>query len=139
MRISTFATLLCLTATSACTTASSNMAAAVSPAQLPGYRQSYDAVFSAAVDAVSMLSWELTVAQKDVGVISAKTPMSLATWGDKVTIRIFRPDSARGDSLVRVGFTSGTDQAIDWGKNGRNQRAFFEKLNGSLAARPPDE
>jgi hypothetical protein len=121
---------------SACTTATSNLSTATSPAELPGYSQSYDRVFGAAVDAVSLLSWEVTVAQKDVGLISAKTPMSLWTYGDKVTIRVFKLDSARTDSLVRVGFTSGTDQAVDWGKNGRNQSAFFEKLNAALKTTP---
>lgn len=116
----------------ACTTATSNMANIASPSQLPGYSQGYDRVFSAAVDAVTLLSWDITVAQKDAGVITAKTPLSLTTWGDKVTVRIFPPDSLRADSLTRVGFTSGTDQAIDWGKNSRNQRKFFEKLNGIL-------
>ena len=61
--------------------------------------------------------------------------MSLMTYGDKITIRVFRPDSLRSDTLVRVGFTSGTDQAFDWGKNSRNQNAFYEKLNAAL--RPP--
>lgn len=79
-----------------------------------------------------MLSWDIQTAQKDAGVISAKTPMSLWTWGDKVTIHVFRPDSASGDSLIHVGFTSGTDQAVDWGKNGKNQRKFFQKLDGIL-------
>jgi len=93
------------------------------------------------VDAAAVLSWEVTVAQKDAGIISAKTPMSLWSYGDKVTIRIFRPDSLCQDSLVRVGFTSGTDQAFDWGKNNRNQQAFYKKLDSALArtvlASPP--
>lgn len=117
----------------ACTTATSNLATAASPKDLPGYAKPYDVVFGAAVDAVSLLSWEITVAQKDAGIISAKTPMSLWTYGDKVTIRVFRADSLRQDTLVRVGFTSGTDQAFDWGKNSRNQTAFYEKLNAALA------
>lgn len=116
----------------ACTTVTSNLASVSSPRELPGYSQSYDRVFGAAVDAVSLLSWEVTVAQKDVGLISAKTPTSLWTYGDKVTIRVFRPDSLRADSLVRIGFTSGTDQAYDWGKNNKNQNAFYDKINAVL-------
>ena len=96
-------------AAGACTTTTSNMTNVTSPSQLPGYSQSYDRVFSAAVDAVTLLSWDITVAQKDAGVITAKTPLSLTTWGDKVTVRVFSPDSSRADSLTRVGFTSGTD------------------------------
>lgn len=115
-----------------CTTATSNMATVASPTELPGYTQSFDRVFSAAIDAVAALSWELTVAQKDAGIISAKTPMSLATYGDKITIRVFPPDSSRSDTMVRVGFTSGTNQAIDWGKNNRNRERFFARLNATL-------
>jgi hypothetical protein len=91
----------------ACTTARSNITTAASPADLPGYPQAYDAVFAAAVDAVALLSWEVRVAERDAGVISAKAPMSFWTWGDKITIRLVRPDSVRGDTLVRVAFTGG--------------------------------
>jgi hypothetical protein len=136
MKACCVAFILMLGGTNACTTATSNLASAASPKDLPGYAQSYDVVFGAALDAIAVLSWEITVAQKDVGVISAKTPKSLWTYGDKITVRIFRPDSLRQDSLVRVGFTSGTDQAFDWGKNNRNQTAFYERLNLSLHAKP---
>lgn len=54
--------------------------------------------------------------------------MSIWTHRDKATIRIFRPDSVRRDWLVRVGFSSGTDQAFDWGKNSKNQTASYDKL-----------
>jgi hypothetical protein len=124
-----YALVAMLSAAAACTTATSNLTNAPSPKDLPGYVQPYDVVFSAALDAVSVLSWEVTVAQKDAGIISAKAPMSLWTYGDKISIRIFRPDSLRRDSLVRVGFTSGTDQAYDWGKNSRNKTAFYKRLD----------
>jgi hypothetical protein len=136
MKTLKYALVATLAATSACTTATSNLTNAVSPKDLPGYSQTYDVVFGAALDAVSVLSWEITVAQKDAGIISAKTPMSLWTYGDKISVRIFRPDSLRADSLVRVGFTSGTDQAYDWGKNNRNQTAFYERLNLLLKPKP---
>jgi len=127
--------LLLALSVAGCTTATSNLATASSPSDLPGYSQPYDRVFGAAVDAVSMLSWEITLVQKDAGVISARTPMSLTTYGDKITIRLFQPDSLRADSLTRVGFTSGTNQAFDWGKNSRNQTKFLEKLNAILQAK----
>jgi hypothetical protein len=116
----------------ACSTTTSNLRTGMSPAELPGFPQDYDRVFSAALDAAATLSWEVTVAERDAGIIAAKTPMSLATYGDKVTIRVFRPDSTRGDSLTRVGFTSATDQAVDWGQNSRNQKNFYKRLRGLL-------
>lgn len=62
--------------------------------------------------------------------------MSLATCGDKVTIRILRPDSTGSDSLVRVGFTSSTHQTVAWGQNGSNQRNSFRQLRDLLRAVP---
>jgi hypothetical protein len=117
---------------SACSTTTSNMQNAASPSDLPGYTQGYDRVYSASLDAVALLSWKVTLAEKDAGLITAETPMSLTTSGDNVTIHIFAPDSTRGDSLTRVGFSSGTDQAFDWGKNSKNQRKFYERLDGVL-------
>ena len=116
-----------------CTSTSSNMTAGASPAELPGFSQGYDEVFGAALTAAALLSWEVTLAERDAGMISARTPMSLASYGDKVSIRIFRPDSARPDTLVRVGFTSSTEQLTDWGQGGRNQRNFFQRLREVLA------
>ncbi len=117
----------------ACTTTSSNLRPGMSPADLPGFPHGYDRVFSAALDAAATLSWEVTLAQRDAGLITARTPLSLATYGDKVTIRVFPPDSTRGDSLTRVGFTSATDQAVDWGQNSRNRKNFLKRLGEHLA------
>jgi len=38
-------------------------------------------------------------------------------------------------ALVHAAFTSGTNQAVDWGKNKRNQQAFFRKLGEVLRSR----
>jgi hypothetical protein len=131
---------LCL---AACTTSSSNVTAGTLPAELPGFDQGYDRVFSAALTAAAILSWEITLAQMDGGIISARTPMSLATYGDQVTIRVFRPDSIRGDTLTRVGFSSSTEQLVDWGQNSQNQRNFYRRLRQVLdgvasTPQPPD-
>jgi hypothetical protein len=129
--------LLIVSLLTACTTTTSNLDTATSPSALPGYADGYERVFTASVDAIAMLSWEITVAEMDAGVIVAKTPRNLLTWGDKVTVKVFRPDSLRADTLTRVGFTSGTDQAIDWGKNSANQKKFFQKLDLILNAKQP--
>ena len=114
-----------------CTTTSSNLSTAATPKDLPGYAKPFDQVFSASVDAVSLLTWEITVAQKDAGLISAKTPLNISTAGDKITIRVFRDT---GDSLTHVGFSSGTNQAFDWGRNSRNQTKFYERLTAALGS-----
>lgn len=128
--------VLAIVIITACATATSNPAAAASPKDLPGYAQPYDRVFAASIDAVSMLSWEITVAEMDAGLISAKTPPSFESdEGEKITIRLFEPDSLRGDTLTRIGFTSRTDLMILRRTHERNQKRFFEKLNAILTSR----
>ncbi len=130
MRVTRIAALVMLSVGLACTTTTSNLSTVAAPRELPGYAKSFDQVFSASVDAVSLLTWEITVAQKDAGLISAKTPLNISTVGDKVTIRIFKGDVASGDSLTHVGFSSGSNQAFDWGRNSR----FYDQLTIALGA-----
>ena len=89
------------------------------------YSADYDRVYSEALNAVALLSWEITHSEKDAGIIQAKTPMSLWTYGDKVTIRL--TDLENGN--IRVDVSSGTNQAVDWGKNNANISNFYRKLD----------
>ena len=52
------------------------------------YSASYDRVFSEAINASALLSWELTHSEKGAGIIQATTPKNMWTNGDAVTIRI---------------------------------------------------
>lgn len=90
------------------------------------YSADYDKVFMKAVDAVSQCSWQITFTDKSTGVISAKTPTNLWTWGDNVSIRIQKIDNDK----VRVDVSSGTpNQVVDWGRNSRNITKYFKSLD----------
>jgi len=95
------------------------------------YSASYDRVWSEAINAVASISWEITHTEKQSGIINATTPMSLLTYGDKVTVRVINMDPDR----VRVEVTSSTDQAYDWGKNGKNIGKFYQALDKGMAIR----
>ena len=105
-----------------CATTSSTLG---SPQQGNTYSADYDKVYSEALNSVALLSWEITHSEKDAGIIQAKTPMSLWTYGDKVTIRL--TDLENGN--IRVDVSSGTNQAVDWGKNNANISNFYRKLD----------
>jgi len=54
------------------------------------YNKDFDTVFIRAIDAASAMGWQVTFTDKSTGVISAKTPTNLWTWGDNVSIRVSR-------------------------------------------------
>lgn len=71
------------------------------------------------------MEWQITFADKEVGIISAKTPTSFLTTGDVVSIKVRKSENNR----VRVDVSAGTSrQMIDWGKNKGNIKNFYEQL-----------
>ncbi len=93
------------------------------------YDKDYSTVFIKAVDAASAMGWQVTFTDKSTGVISAKTPTNIWTWGDSVSIRVSRIE---GDK-VRVNISSGTQgQVIDWGRNRRNIISYLGKLDNLI-------
>jgi hypothetical protein len=108
-----------------CATTSSTLG---SSQQGSEFTADYDRVYSESLNAVALLSWEITHSEKDAGIIQAKTPMSLWTYGDKITIRLTNLNNGK----VRVDVSSGTNQAVDWGKNDANISNFYSKLNALL-------
>jgi len=90
------------------------------------YSLSYDTVFEKAIDAVGACEWQITFADKSVGIISAKTPTSLLSWGDEVSIKVRKNDN----NLIRIDVSAGTSrQMFDWGKNKGNIKKFYRKLD----------
>jgi hypothetical protein len=93
------------------------------------YKQDYETVFLQAVDAVNAMKWQITFADKGIGIISAKTPTSLWSWGDQVAVKV-RDEKGKG---VKVDVSAGTDrQVVDWGHNKRNITGFYQKLDQLL-------
>ncbi len=95
------------------------------------YNQEYNVVFSRALEAAIVKKWQIVFADKETGIISAKTSTGFWTWGDNISIRIHKI----GTGKVQVDLTSGTDrQVIDWGHNARNIRAFYKQLDSLINA-----
>ncbi len=93
------------------------------------YDKDYSTVFIKAVDAASAMGWQVIFTDKSTGVISAKTPTNIWTWGDSVSIRVSRIEGGK----VRVNVSSGTQsQVIDWGRNRRNTISYLGKLDGLI-------
>lgn len=97
------------------------------------YNKKFDTVFSSAIDAASAIGWQVTFTDKSTGVISARTPTNLWTWGDTVSIRVCRVEN----SAVEVNISSGTQrQVVDWGRNKRNILSYYGKLDNLLYSGP---
>lgn len=93
------------------------------------YNKKFDMVFSSAIAAASAIGWQVTFTDKSTGVISARTPTNLWTWGDNVSIRVYRIEN----STVKVDVSSGTqNQVVDWGRNKRNILSYYGKLDNLL-------
>jgi len=116
-----FALVLMISCTSASTVSKDGKAPEVEPKI---YSLGYEKVYSGAIQAVSALEWQISFADKSLGIISAKTPTSLWTRGDELTIKVNQPQNDK----VRVDVSSGTSrQMLDWGKNKGNIKDFYEQ------------
>ena len=114
---------------SATTSSSTGSSVGISPRI---YKEEYNIVFLKAVDAVSHMGWQITFTDKTTGIISAKTPTNFWTWGDTVSIRVYKLDEER----TKVDVSSGTSrQIVDWGHNERNIFGFYEKLDNLIYSR----
>jgi hypothetical protein len=83
-------------------------------------------VFEKAVEALKALKWKIKSTDPEGGVVVAKTPMTMLTGGDKVTVLVHQLDDGR----VEVDITSKTSyQLIAWGKNIKNILRFYEYLD----------
>lgn len=74
------------------------------------------------------LQWQIAHSDKGEGLIQARTPMTLWTWGDLLTVHIVQEEQGN----VRVDVTSGSPQQFDWGKNRRNIEAFYSELHSRI-------
>ncbi len=93
------------------------------------YQVEYDKAFGNAVAAVDAVGWRIKSTDKSKGVISAKTPVSMRTWGDTVVITVHTIE----EGAVRVDLSSRSHyQIVDWGKNRINILGYFEKLDNLI-------
>lgn len=100
----------------------------VVPERVRVFEGGYAKVYGRAVSALMELKWQITHSDKEEGLIQARTPMSLWTWGDLVTVYVI--DEGEGKTKVEV--TSASPQQYDWGKNRANIEMFYSRLSERL-------
>ncbi len=91
------------------------------------YHQVYVAVYIAALNAASLLSWNIETLDPETGVIQVKTPDGLWASGRRVTLRVARQDSAT--TVVNV--TAAGDEPMDPAGE-RKIQTFFDRLDRDL-------
>jgi hypothetical protein len=95
------------------------------------YNSDVATVFEKAVEALKALKWKTKSTDPEAGVVVAKTPMTMLTGGDKVTVLVHQLDDGR----VEVEITSKTSyQLIAWGKNRDNILRFYGLLDQLMRA-----
>jgi hypothetical protein len=94
------------------------------------YNVDQKAAFRSSLSVVGDLSWEVRVARNEEGLIQAKTPISLRTFGDLVTIEV----RGLGPAATQVRVSSTSRQLLDWGQSTRNAKAFFDRLDARIGA-----
>ena len=93
------------------------------------YEAPIEDVYLATRNAMGSLNWKITSENQATFSIQASVPMSLWTWGDKLTVVLSREENDR----VRVDVQSKTGlQIVDYGKNKRNILALYEAIEMAL-------
>jgi len=92
------------------------------------FEGSYSKVYSRAVSTLMGLKWQISYSNKDEGLIQARTPINLWTWGDLVTVYVIEEEPNK----IRVEVTSASHQQYDWGKNKDNIQKFYSALEANL-------
>lgn len=100
----------------------------VVPEQKRIFQDSYAKVYSRAVSTLMELKWQVSHSDKEEGLIQARTPMNLWTWGDLVTVYVIEESPNR----ILVEVTSASPQQYDWGKNKNNIEKFYSRLSEKL-------
>lgn len=120
---------LIIVVVSGCTTVQSASAIRDLPNRtIPG---SVDTVYSEVISTLMSLGWQVTSANKAEHIIQARTPATIWTMGDLVTVYAVQATP----STVRVDVTSASAQQYDWGKNKENIEKFYNHLLEAVNAR----
>jgi uncharacterized protein (DUF1499 family) len=88
-----------------------------------------DEVYEATRSAMESLKWKITSEDQSTFSIHASVPMSMLTWGDKLTVTL----TLEKDDRVRVDVQSKSGlQIVDYGKNKKNILALYEAIEAEL-------
>ena len=112
-----------------CVSATTDQNARGSKVEPKVYEAPIDEVYVATRSALESLKWKVKSEDQATYSIQANVPMSLWTWGDKLTV-VHTLDESGG---VRVNVQSKTGlQIVDYGKNKRNIVALYEAIDAAL-------
>ena len=93
------------------------------------YEAPINEVYQATRSAIESLNWKITSEDQSTFSIQASVPMSMLTWGDKLTVALSVEENGR----VKVDVQSKTGlQIVDYGKNKKNILALYEAIEAEL-------
>ena len=93
------------------------------------YQAPIEEVYQATRNAIESLKWKITSEDQATFSIQASVPMSMLTWGDKLTVTLAVVENDR--VKVNVQSKSGL-QIVDYGKNKKNILALYEAIEVEL-------
>jgi len=88
------------------------------------FAQDTDVVFDACREVVGYVGWETVDVESEKLTLTAHTPLSWKSFGDKIEIRV----SNEGDNTVVTVSSEPRFSLMNWGKDLANEGVFLEKL-----------
>lgn len=88
------------------------------------FAQDTDVVFDACREVVGYVGWETVDVESEKLTLTAHTPLSWKSFGDKIEIRV----SNDGDNTVVTVSSEPRSSLMNWGKDIANEGVFLEKL-----------
>ena len=121
-----FAFVLMISCTSASTVSKDGKAPGIEPRY---YSHDFETVYLGVIDAAQAMEWHISVVDKSLGIISAKTSTSFLTMGDELSIRVHQPKEGK----VRVDVSAGPARKMfDLGENKGKIKNFYKQLDQIL-------
>jgi hypothetical protein len=108
-------------------------ASMASASRITDYQAPWETVWAAAEQAMKDCGFKKIQPDASKRSLSARAPISMATFGDKVRVEI--SEIAKGTVRVNARSATRTLQLYDWGKNRKNLARFFQALDGRVRAK----
>lgn len=98
------------------------------------YAGDYAAVFDAVCRAAPETGLKPAIADPATGVITLSSSLSLASWGENITIQVGQVQPGTIQVTIRSGLKFGL---VDWGRNDKNLAALFARIDAAVAGSTP--
>ena len=98
------------------------------------YAGDYAAVFDAVCRAAPEAGLKPATADPATGVITLSSSVSLASWGENITIQVGQVQPGTIQVTIRSGLKFGL---VDWGRNDKNLAALFARIDAAVAGSTP--